>query len=298
MDPIISLPFSKILRIIEVGFHHTAKGYIHPDRRLDWNVFFYVCEGQMQVCEEGSNYTVEKGQFLFLKAGLHHWGTLRTSAGTSWFWIHFHDHRHENADAVKTPSTEAGPAIPYHAYDRSVPLPKTGTCRNAPQTVKQLEGIVSLFSKPEAGMILKLSMCVTALFIDITHEHRNTGPQIKSDRTIQRILNFLKAKKSYPIRSKEMEQALQMNYSYLCYVFKKKTGLTISAYNSRIFVAKAITAMQESSKTITEISDALGFSNPFYFSRVFRNVMGCSPSEYRNTAHANDSPGFDSCLPF
>lgn len=36
---------------------------------------------------------------------------------------------------------------------------------------------------------------------------------------------------------------------------------------------------------INEISEIAGFSNAYYFSRVFKNNIGCSPSVYIKNAH-------------
>ena len=40
--------------------------------------------------------------------------------------------------------------------------------------------------------------------------------------------------------------------------------------------------MYVSGMNFSEMSDALGFSSSFYFSRVFKKKMGMTPTEYRN----------------
>lgn len=51
-------------------------------------------------------------------------------------------------------------------------------------------------------------------------------------------------------------------------------------YNSQVFMDKAVEMMRNSNMNISEISEILGFKNPFYFSRVFRKVNGIPPSDY------------------
>ena len=51
----------------------------------------------------------------------------------------------------------------------------------------------------------------------------------------------------------------------------------------RISVAKNY--LESSNKNITEISDAVGYDNPLYFSRLFSKYTGMSPKEYRNKFH-------------
>nr|WP_091234239.1 AraC family transcriptional regulator [Fontibacillus panacisegetis] len=38
--------------------------------------------------------------------------------------------------------------------------------------------------------------------------------------------------------------------------------------------------MRNTSLNVSEISDRLGYNNPYYFSRVFKKVMGEPPSSY------------------
>lgn len=81
----VLLHFDHILRIQDLDFHQIKNLYTHPNRKLDWDVFIFVADGQMEVWKEDREYEIKKGQFLFLKSGLHHWGEPKTPAGTSWY---------------------------------------------------------------------------------------------------------------------------------------------------------------------------------------------------------------------
>ncbi len=48
-------------------------------------------------------------------------------------------------------------------------------------------------------------------------------------------------------------------------------------------IRKAKQLLQETDKPVTEIAQLTGFSDVFYFSKVFRAKQGCSPSDYRKT---------------
>ena len=45
-------------------------------------------------------------------------------------------------------------------------------------------------------------------------------------------------------------------------------------------IAQACRMLKEGSKGITQIGEACGFSSPSYFTKTFRRIMGCTPSEY------------------
>lgn len=76
-----------------------------------------------------------------------------------------------------------------------------------------------------------------------------------------------------------------MNYSkvYLSKVFLKNYGCTIKTYINKIKIEEAKKLIREHNYNFTQISDQLCFSNPLYFSRVFKRVTSMSPSEYKNS---------------
>ncbi|MCC8181840.1 MAG: AraC family transcriptional regulator [Clostridiales bacterium] len=72
-------------------------------------------------------------------------------------------------------------------------------------------------------------------------------------------------------------------------LFKKFTGTTFHEYltSSRILWAKKL--LVDSSTSITEIAMRSGFNSLATFNRIFKNELGCTPSEYRklNALNAN-----------
>ncbi len=79
---------------------------------------------------------------------------------------------------------------------------------------------------------------------------------------------------------------LPLSYEYLRKLFKKETGTTPLCYLSdcRMRLAAEIISSrisnQYSEYTVSQIAEACGFSDPMYFSRVFKKNFGVSPSEY------------------
>jgi AraC family transcriptional regulator of arabinose operon len=122
------------------------------------------------------------------------------------------------------------------------------------------------------------------IFKESTEEYKLT----KGHNTVKKIIEFLERKESFSFNSKELELYLGMNYSYLCEVFKSKTGYTLHMFNSQLFIYKAVNLMRTSNMNISQISAQLGFNNPFYFNKVLRRVMDCSPSEYLSRIYLCD----------
>lgn len=70
------------------------------------------------------------------------------------------------------------------------------------------------------------------------------------------------------------------NKKYISTAFKKEFHLGIAEYISTLRVQYACTLMNYGISSVGEIAQQCGFSDPQYFSRVFKNKIGVSPKEY------------------
>ena len=86
---------------------------------------------------------------------------------------------------------------------------------------------------------------------------------------------------------KDCLRKMPLNYDYIRKLFKKETGATPYEYllRERMTLAQQLLTSGISNKfssyTVSQISEACGYSEPLYFSRVFRQYFGVSPSEYK-----------------
>jgi len=76
-------------------------------------------------------------------------------------------------------------------------------------------------------------------------------------------------------------QACGYNPRYLARRFKKETGLSPIDYLIRIRLGKACELLCRTSATIGEIAQSVGYDDMFYFNRLFKKNLGCSPGRYR-----------------
>jgi len=72
-----------------------------------------------------------------------------------------------------------------------------------------------------------------------------------------------------------------LNPDYLTRLFKRETGLAVSAYIARERVRFAAELLVATTLPVGEVADAVGYGNSAYFAALFRKTMGKSPMEYR-----------------
>ena len=69
--------------------------------------------------------------------------------------------------------------------------------------------------------------------------------------------------------------------THLCYLYKKNTGQTIGQFILRVRMQKAENMICNTAMKVSEIAHATGYANPNYFSRIFQDYFGLTPTEYR-----------------
>lgn len=79
----------------------------------------------------------------------------------------------------------------------------------------------------------------------------------------------------------EMAAICNVSVNYFSKCFSKTTGLRFAAYQNQLKVQQAEKLLKTTNRTVTEISDNLGFESPSYFIKCFKQLLGVTPSNYR-----------------
>jgi len=80
---------------------------------------------------------------------------------------------------------------------------------------------------------------------------------------------------------KEMARSLNIGYSYFRKMFKLFTGVSPGQYQLQLRILRAKELLLTSEKAVKEVAYATGFDSIYYFSRIFKDKTGKSPSEFR-----------------
>lgn len=98
---------------------------------------------------------------------------------------------------------------------------------------------------------------------------------------IEPIVRYIDNNFKLPITLEDICNEVKYSKYFICHNFKAITGSTIFEYINFLRVLYAVERLKLKNSTISDIAIESGFSSVTYFDRVFRNIIGCSPSVYR-----------------
>lgn len=283
----ILLGLKDIVKVRIVDFCRADRPFVHADRILDFNVFIYIVSGGMRIWECGTEYVVGEKEVFFLKKGMHHYGKDEIPAGTTWYYIHFHggaDDENVRKLSEYRPVTASG-EFTEDDYDQYIRLPKLLKVDNPNLVERKLDALTQLCKSSNDLKMAYLSYGTMELFFDLFNQERSRSGLDRGDIITRRIIMFLENNISRKLSSVEISGHMSMNYNYISGVFKEKTGMSIMEYHEKIRINEAAKLLRNSNMNVSEVSCRLGFEDPLYFSRVFKKVMGYSPSDYIRQAY-------------
>ena len=88
------------------------------------------------------------------------------------------------------------------------------------------------------------------------------------------------------LRAGDLAQSLKMSRFQFCRLFKRSFGCSFRTYLTRLRIGSACRLLSKSGSaaSVTEVGLAVGFQDPSYFARMFRQATGESPSTYARAA--------------
>jgi AraC-like DNA-binding protein len=85
---------------------------------------------------------------------------------------------------------------------------------------------------------------------------------------------------------------LRITASHLSRVFSRETGTTFVDYLSEVRITRACHLLDSAELSVKEVARECGYADANYFSRAFKRLRGCTPSEYAARSGRTDgAPG-------
>ena len=89
----------------------------------------------------------------------------------------------------------------------------------------------------------------------------------------------------------QLASHVNVSPNHLSTIFSQQTGKTFIKYLTEYRMDKAKELLRCTSKRSSEVSEAVGYKDPHYFSYMFKKTVGMTPTNYRGTGSADEEEG-------
>ncbi len=149
-----------------------------------------------------------------------------------------------------------------------------------------LTGLFELLRIELQGSNMDLSICCSLLQAGLQKIFNSSGIFNKGiNRSTEITFNFKELVYKNHLKYKTVlfyADGLSVSENYLSRCVRDTTGVSPKEWINKISILQSQLLLQDLTKSISEIAYELGYGDPSYFGRLFKNITGVTPSEYRN----------------
>ncbi|MDQ6421656.1 AraC family transcriptional regulator [Paenibacillus sp. LHD-117] len=253
----------------DIGYFPRAKyHYRERPEGCDAHILIYCESGSGWVEMEGKSFPIANRQLAIIPAGVPH--RYGASAESPWsiYWFHL---KGENVASY----------LRLFGLGRS-PV----TLSLALQT-----GIMECFDlcyglmtdKPYSIPVqVHVSQTIGQMIGTIGLNAAGSSRSRKRENDLERAMHLMRSRLHGNLTLTELASHTGISKQHLIYLFKQETGFPPVDYYLRLKMQKAGQQLCLTGLSIKEIAADFGFPDPYYFSRMFKKIMGVSPSKFQN----------------
>ncbi len=111
--------------------------------------------------------------------------------------------------------------------------------------------------------------------------------QFKQDFNLSKVTGFMEENISQKINLQQIADSLKLSKFYFAKKFLQHTGVSPIRYFLELKIKHACKLLDESNISVKDVALKIGYDDPYYFSRLFKKIMGLSPTQYRQSQYGH-----------
>jgi len=239
----------------------------HPEGRNDYQLL-YIAAGKGYFYFKGSKTPtiVEKGNMVLFRPGEPQVYYYYAKHKTEVYWVHFTGWKVEQyLDSYELPKNEN---VFFTGISPDYPWIYNQMIRELQLQRANYEDVNKLF--------------IHHIFLTI-NRYIKEGRQIKNETIsdIERAIHYFNENFNKPISIEQYALEHLMSVNWFIHSFKEVMNVPPMQYIVSLRINAAKGYLENTNKSISEISDAVGYENALYFSRLFKKYTGTTPTEYK-----------------
>ncbi|WP_298553317.1 AraC family transcriptional regulator [uncultured Algibacter sp.] len=270
LEQVKNNPISKQFYISDLGYYPLAHHHYRARKKgAKQYIFIYCTKGKGEITIENKRTLINPNHFFIIPKHTTHEYKASDTDPWSIYWFHF------NGPFGKEIYNRYSKTDSNHYKD--IPFSKS--------VIDQFNKIFDLFNNNYLLNHIEYANLLSLNFISsfVYHDFQSIAKTNQSDNLVDLVKNYLLNNLDKNFTLDELASRFNYSKSYLHTKFKIKTGYPVLVFFKLKKVQKACEYLSYTDLSIKEISYKIGFDDPLYFSRIFKNFMGKSPRNYKQS---------------
>jgi AraC-like DNA-binding protein len=174
-------------------------------------------------------------------------------------------------------------AVPVHFGNRLIGFLETGKEQSESDEIFFESGTIS--TRQQESVVKLLG--IFAQHLSLLGNQVVVRQEKPEPAAITRAKAYIQEHQGEDLSLGQVAKAVNTSTFYFCKMFKKVTGINFTVYLSRVRVERAKSLLLNPNLRVSEIAFEVGFQSLTHFNRVFKKLLGQSPTEYRAQLQVN-----------
>ncbi len=254
------------LYLTDVGFFPHAKNHYRERKdEIEEYIFIYCTEGEGIIEVNGQKHLIYENEAFCIPQHTSHCYYSCESNPWSILWVHF-----------------KGDDVNFY------PL---GECKkvkfSSENSTNQMLFLFDLLFRVldynyTLGNFIYISQ-VLSLILAETYAKEKCASALEQDKHVTKVIRYMNKHLHENLSLEGISKEFNLSKSYLNAIFQKNTQHAPMDFYINIKMKKACKLLKTSDLYIYEVAHQLGYNDQYYFSRIFKKVVGVSPKEYKKS---------------
>lgn len=233
-----------------------------PNGRIDHHMIF-VERGQLTAELDGRQVQVHKDEIVYYPPNTCQRYCYAAGTDSLYYWLHFS-------------GTKIGEFLSVFPFSQGVYRVK-----RLPEYTGMIQNVIQKYDRREPGTDFYCHSQTQLLLTRMGQEIFAENARSRNGLRAEKIAAQLRGNPEQELNNRLLAERYGISQYHLIRMFKEETGCTPQKYRNLMRIERAKQLLTDTELNINEISDMLGFADPLYFSRLFKQIAGIAPRDYR-----------------
>jgi AraC-like DNA-binding protein len=260
-------PISSGLYITDIGFYPHAKNHFRKRKKgINEHILIYCINGTGTIQIGDNLFDIKPNSYFVIHSQKAH--TYWASDDFPWsiYWLHFGGEKSNCFEEF---------------FCKIIPIEHSVHSRIDDRITLFNELLTALESGFSKENINYANLCLNSLLASFFYiETFRAVKGFQSSNPIDKAIIYMQKNINKPLTINEISNHVKLSGSHLSKIFRNRTGTSPLDYFINLKMQEAIRLLTNQSFKIKEVAYKLGYSDPYYFTRIFTKHIGSSPASF------------------